>query len=82
VLLIEALNTFNPLNGLLMLLTILKLWPHCCHFILNIYSEWPVLVLHGYSDFLYGKKVVTQGDTLAMLVHAIKTLPLILSLRM
>ena len=57
------------------------LWSRCYCFLFNTYRGWSVLVLQGYSDFLYSKEGVMQGDPLSMFMYAIGTLPLIYSLR-
>jgi len=74
VLLIDASNAFNSLNRISMLFHVFTLWPRRAHFTFNTYRGWPVLGMHGMSDYILSKEGVTQGDPLSMYVYAIGTL--------
>ena len=71
VLMVDARNAFNSLNRTAMLLQTRVLWPRCARFLFNTYRGWSVLVVRGFSECLYSKEGVTQGDPLSMFMYAI-----------
>ena len=75
-LLIDATNAFNSINQKALLWNIRYLWPTASRYVLNTYRGWSSLVL-GDSSFLFSIERVAQGDSIAMLLYAVATLPLI-----
>ena len=70
VLLIDASNTFNSINGQAVLWNSCVLWPSCSLFLFNTYRGWAPLIVVDVNE-------VTQGDPLSMFIYAAATLPLI-----
>ena len=81
VLLVDMSNAFNSLNHTSMLLHVRILWPSCFCILYKCCCGWFVLVLWSSTEFLHSTGGGTQGDSVSMLMYAIKTLPLITILR-
>ena len=75
VLLVDASNAFNSLNRQVALHNIQKLCPAIATILINTYCDSAQLFVDGCT--LFSQEGATQGDTLAMSMYAIATLPLI-----
>ena len=75
VLLVDANNAFNSLNRKVAILNTHQLCPSIATILTNTYRENASLFIDG--DTLFLQEGTTQGDPLAMAMHAIATVPLI-----
>ena len=78
ILLVDASNAFNSLNREAALRNIQYLCPSLATILVNIYRESTELFVDG--QVLVSEKGTTQGDPLAMSMHALATIPLIMRL--
>ena len=74
VLLVDASNTFNPLNRAVALQNIRQLCPSFAPILINTYRSAAALYTGG--DILFSEERKTRGDPLAMPMYALATLPL------
>ena len=79
VILVDASNTFNSLNWQAVLFNIHHLCPSFSTVLINTYRSDVNLFIGGKT--LLSEKGTTQGDSLAMLMYALGTVPLINALR-
>ena len=79
VLLVDASNAFNSLNRAAMLRNIQILCPSFATSVINLYRGEAELFVGG--ETLLSKEGTTQGDSLAMAINALSTLPLIDSVK-
>ena len=77
ILMIDATNAFNSINWVSLLWNARILRPTASQFLFNCYKGWACLVLSNYSEYIYSREGVTQGDPISMLMYAIGTIPLI-----
>ncbi len=79
ILLVDASNAFNSLNRNSTLLNIQSLCPPFANVLINTYRENAELFING--ETLSSREGTTQGDSLAMAMYALGTLPLISKLQ-
>ena len=82
--LVEAKNTFNEMNQVIMLFTVQNVWLSGSPFVFNCYFRWSLLVFlnrNGTDSFLHSMEGVAQGDPLAMIAYGVSILPLIKNLK-
>ena len=76
VLLIDASNAFNSLNGQAILMNVQRICPVFAATLMNTYRLEPSLFIGG--ETIHSREGTTQGNPLAMAMYAIGILPLIL----
>ena len=76
-LMVDARNAFNSLNRSSLLWNIMILWPRASRFVFNTYKGHSPLIIKGYTEVLFSREGVIQGDPLSMFVYAVGTVPLI-----
>ena len=74
VLLVDASNAFNSLNHTVALQNIRQLCPSFAPILIKTYRSAAALYTDG--DILFSEEGTTQGDSLAMPMYALATLPL------
>ena len=75
VILVDASNAFNSLNREVALRNVRILWPILAAILLKTYHQPSRLFIDG--EHIWSQEDTTQGDSLAMAMYAIGTLPLI-----
>jgi hypothetical protein len=83
-LLVDATNSFNEGNHIMILWTVRHEWPLGARFTFNCYGHWGTLMVwiqNGTALFIFSMEGATQGDPLAMFIYGIGLLPLILRLK-
>ena len=76
-LLLDAENAFNSINGSFALLNARTLWSRAYTFLYNSYQESSKLVLSNTDVFIRSEEGTTQGDPFSMLFYGVALLPLI-----
>ena len=83
--LVDAINTFNEINQIIMLCTVQHVCQSRASFVFNFYYHCSSLILrnmNGTSIFMHSREVVIQGNPLAVIVYTIGILSLIKKLKM
>lgn len=76
VLIIYEIKGFNKVNFYVMLWDVRYHWPMGERFIFNCYQLWSVLVIHE-GEWMTIMEVVTQADSLSMVLYGIGILQLV-----